>query len=357
MNRISFFGIAGLLAAVSIGIGATASYGLSVRAAITGKTTSPANSAKQETVASTKPTSLKSRQFLFTYFATVSGLENGQTARIWLPVPPSNSDQEVKIEKQELPAKGTRGKESKFGNEILYVEARANKEGQTSLAMTYRIKRREVQTDPTAKVDAEDIALFLKPDAKVPIGGKPLALLEGRDLPGDQLQLGRVLYDVVNGHMRYSKEGTGWGQGDAEWACDSKYGNCSDFHSLFIALARSKNIPAKFEMGFPLPENRGKGEIPGYHCWAKFRPEGNGWVPVDISEANKNPKLTNYFFGNLSENRVGFTTGRDLTLVPKQDGPPLNFFVYPYVEVNGKPYPADKVARKFAYEDLDHDTK
>ena len=47
-----------------------------------------------------------------------------------------------------------------------------------------------------------------------------------------------------------------------------------------------------------------------------------------------------------------FTTGRDINLVPQQDGPPLNFFIYPYVEVDGKPYPAEKVQRTFAYQDI-----
>jgi transglutaminase-like putative cysteine protease len=177
-------------------------------------------------------------------------------------------------------------------------------------------------------------------------------LIAGRDLPADQLQLGRVLYDVVNSHMRYSKEGIGWGEGDAVWACDSRFGNCSDFHSLFISLARSQKIPARFEIGFPLPEKRGEGEIPSYHCWAKFKPQGRGWVPVDISEANKDPSRKEYFFGNLSADRVAFSEGRDLTLVPKQDGPPLNFFVYPYVEVDGKPLPAEKVQSRFTFQDV-----
>jgi len=75
-------------------------------------------------------------------------------------------------------------------------------------------------------------------------------------------------------------------------------------------------------------------------------------VPVDISEANKNPKMKEYYFGHLTEDRITFTTGRDITLVPKQDGEPLNFFVYPYVEVDGKPYAAEKVKRKFGYEDV-----
>src|SRR5207302_326481 len=147
-------------------------------------------------------------------------------------------------------------------------------------------------------------------------------------------------------------KGTGWGQGDAVWACDSKYGNCTDFHSLFISLARAEKIPSKFVMGFAIPEKRGAGLIAGYHCWAWFHPEGRGWIPVDISEANQNPARQEYYFGSLTENRVQFTTGRDITLEPRQSGGPLNFFIYPYVEVDGKPYPAEKVQRQFSFEDV-----
>jgi transglutaminase-like putative cysteine protease len=195
------------------------------------------------------------------------------------------------------------------------------------------------------------------PRGMVPVGGKCLTLIEGKKLPGDQMQLGKALYDIVNDHMTYSKKGTGWGRGDAEWACDSRFGNCTDFHSLFISLARSKNIPAKFEMGFPVPAQRGKGEIGGYHCWARFKPEGKNWVPVDISEANqaraKNDKAhSDYLFGNLTENRVSFTQGRDINLTPRQAGAPLNYFIYPYVEIDGKSLPNEQVQRNFSYQDV-----
>jgi hypothetical protein len=73
---------------------------------------------------------------------------------------------------------------------------------------------------------------------------------------------------------------------------------------------------------------------------------------VDISEANKakDEKTTEYYFGNLTEDRVAFSTGRDIELTPKQAGKPLNFLIYPYVEVDDKPY--DKVQRMFSYEDV-----
>jgi len=295
----------------------------------------------------------KVRKFLFTYSATVTGVPPGETAHIWLPVPPSGQDQEVRIISKTLPGESRMGRESKYGNEILYLEAKAGPDGKIPVGVTYEVKRHEVKADLDnhGKEDG-NLESFLQADAKVPVGGKTLELLKDKSLPADQLEAARTLYDVVNQHMRYSKEGTGWGEGDAVWACASGYGNCSDFHSLFISLARADKIPSKFEIGFPLPPKRGAGDIAGYHCWAKFHPAGHGWIPVDISEANKNPKLREYYFGNLTEDRVAFSTGRDLTLVPPQAGKPLNFFVFPYVELNGRAYPQEKIQRKFSYKDL-----
>src|SRR5260370_11004691 len=162
-------------------------------------------------------------------------------------------------------------------------------------------------------------------------------------------QAGRLFQEVVLGQMKYSKEGIGWGRGDADWACDSGRGNCSDFHSLFMAMARWQKIPAVFEIGFPLPAKSGEGEIPGYHCWAYFQAKEKEWTPVDISEASKAPDRREYYFGHLSADRILFSRGRDIDLVPKQAGWPLNFFVHPYVEVDGKAW--DRVEKRYGYRD------
>ena len=45
-----------------------------------------------------------------------------------------------------------------------------------------------------------------------------------------------------------------------------------------------------------------------------------------------------------------FSTGRDILLNPPQKGERLNFFVYPYAEVDGEPH--DKIERTIRYEDL-----
>ena len=113
-------------------------------------------------------------------------------------------------------------------------------------------------------------------------------------------------------------------------------------------MARSQHIPARFEIGFPLPADKTSSQIPGYHCWAEFFDPEHGWVPVDISEAWKNPVKENYFFGAHDVNRIQFTLGRDLVLNPAQQGEPRNYFIYPYVEVAGKDYPNFSLEFSFA---------
>ena len=51
------------------------------------------------------------------------------------------------------------------------------------------------------------------------------------------------------------------------------------------------------------------------------------------------------------EGRVAFSLGRDLVLEPRQAGDPINFFIYPYVEVDGKTGLA-KVEKKFSFKNL-----
>ncbi len=304
-----------------------------------------------------KPTPPKVRKFTFTYTATVTGLDPEKKTRIWVPVPSSSEDQDITTLASEVVGvrrvMGKTATEARYGNRIWFVETLPDPAGKVALKFSYRVVRREVrgQTGMKEPADPARLRRYLQADALVPITGKPLDLIKDVKLPDDPMEKARVLYDVVNDHLRYGKDLPGWGRGDSCWACESKTGNCSDFHSLFISLARSVKLPARFEIGFGLPEKQGRGKIAGYHCWAYFRPPGKAWVPVDISEANKDPKRRDYYFGNLTSGRVTFSVGRDIDLVPRQGGKPVNFLIYPYVEVDGKEHSQAKIEKQFSYED------
>ncbi|HVO81319.1 MAG TPA: transglutaminase-like domain-containing protein [Terriglobales bacterium] len=300
----------------------------------------------------------ETRHFTFHYGFTVRDIPAGEKVRIWIPAAHSDAFQEVKVisAKGDLQLRKTR--ESKYGNEMYYAEASKAKQPELHFEVIYDVERHERLTlgiaTPhltTVKLSDRERKEDLAPDTLVPVTGLPAELAakvtQGKTSPLDKA---RAIYDYVFTTMRYDKTGTGWGRGDVLYACDAKKGNCTDFHSLFIAMARSQGIPARFEIGFPLPPAKHSAEIPGYHCWAEFFEPEHGWVPVDISEAWQHPEKRDYFFGAHDDDRVQFTMGRDLRLSPAQDGPPLNYFIYPYVEVAGKTHA--NVSDSFSFADV-----
>jgi Transglutaminase-like superfamily len=303
------------------------------------------------------------RHFTFHYGFTVKEVPQGEKVRVWFPAAHSDEFQDVKVISAggDIPLKKTR--EPRFGNEIYFAETSKASKPELHFEVVYDVVRHERVTLGTErphlaalKLDTRETKLYLAPDKLVPVTGLPaqLAATVAAD-KNTPLEKARAIYDYVFTTMRYDKTGTGWGHGDVLYACDAKKGNCTDFHSLFIAMARSQGIPARFQIGFPLPADKRTGEIAGYHCWADFFEPDHGWVPVDISEAWKHQEKRDYFFGAHDANRMQFSMGRDLVLKPAQEGPPLNYFVYPYVEIAGKEHP--NVSLAFSFADVESGTQ
>ncbi|MGB6386239.1 MAG: transglutaminase-like domain-containing protein [Terriglobales bacterium] len=307
----------------------------------------------------------KERHFNFHYTFAVKNVSPGERVRVWIPLAHSDAFQDVNVTSTngDLPLKQVHQPENR--NEVLYAETSKADKAEYKFSVDYDVVRREhvvlsngkplpdLHSAPTSHVSSHtELARFLEPNRLVPVTGVPAQLAE-QETKGatTQLEKAKDIYEYVFRTMKYDKTGTGWGHGDTLWACDSKHGNCTDFHSVFISMARAEKIPARFQIGFPLPSDKHSAEIPGYHCWAEFYLDGTGWVPVDISEAWKHQEKHDYFFGAHDVNRVQFTQGRDLKLKPAQDGPPLNYFVYPYVEIGGKEYPNVSIA--FSFQDID----
>jgi transglutaminase-like putative cysteine protease len=307
--------------------------------------------------------SAPARSFRFTYNFTVKDIPSGaKKVRVWIPMPQTDQHQTVRVLRVKAPVKTSMTKDPEYGNRIMYAEFQSSAVDKAEFTVEYQITRREYsrgdyeqlkRTDQKPGLVSASMSRFTAPDSLIPTDGKIKDL--AFDVTGSKtgaVAKAKAAYDYLFTNMRYDKTGSGWGRGDAVWACDAKRGNCTDFHSPFIGMLRADGIPARFDIGFPLPDNKDKGEIAGYHCWAEFYARKTGWIPVDISEAWKAKEKQDYFFGSVDANRVQLSTGRDVVLVPKQDGPALNYFVYPYVEVDGKPY--EKLDKQFSFEELKH---
>lgn len=298
----------------------------------------------------------KTRQFTFDYSFSVRVTDPGKPLDIWFPMAHSDEYQQVKIVSKEgdLPLRET--SEPEYGNKMFYAHTAKADKPEYYFSVKYQVVRMEhfAAASLNSPARPRELNRFLQPDRLVPITGKPAEFAATQVKPGmSDMQKARAIYDYTFNNMRYDKTGTGWGHGDAVWACDSHHGNCTDFHSLFISMARSQHIPARFEIGFAVPENKTASDVAGYHCWAEFYTTERGWFPVDISEAWQQNKRE-YFFGANDVNRMQFTVGRDLELSPRQHGQRLNYFIYPYAELNGEEYP--NVAIRFSFADINEGT-
>lgn len=284
--------------------------------------------------------------FEFTYEVLLPRLEGKQAGSIWIPAPKSDAYQKVTELRHEWPSgPGLTPHVSiePFFKNVVYHFNFSPPDAGKKITFSYRVERREKSAYPAFE---KDKSLYLKGEPLVPLDGKFKKIAE-EITAGKKTYLakGRAIYDHVFSYMKYDKSGTGWGRGDAVYACDVKTGNCTDFHALFIAIARSAGIPARFAVGFSIPLDRDEGAIEGYHCWAEFLAEGQ-WVPVDISEAWKVPETKDYYFGHHPANRLEVSAGRFFEVSPKAAEGPINFLAHPYLEVDGK---AGKFAGAYSF--------
>lgn len=298
------------------------------------------------------------RDVHFTYHAEIRSI-NPRAKRIdvWIPLPRRDANQSVSHFSIRSNLKHRIVDLPRFGNQAVYFHAASPLPRSVSMTIKFDAVRREATVDlaragrPLPEPVGGSFTPFLSPDRMIPIGGeiaRVAARLDHRD--AGALQQAHAIYQYVTRTMTYVHTGKGVGHGDALFACDRHHGNCTDFHSLFIALARSRGIPARFVIGLPFGKPW-SGTIPGYHCWAEFY-AGGVWVPIDAAKAWQMPARHNYYFGHLDAGRIAFSMGRDLELVPRQHGAPLNYFIYPYAEIDGKPLPEREIEKTFSYRDL-----
>tara|TARA_B100000212_G_scaffold33329_2_gene21709 strand:- start:1850 stop:2938 length:1089 start_codon:yes stop_codon:yes gene_type:complete len=333
---------------------------------------------------------LSSRSFNFTYSVLIKST-NGEKLEAWIPIPSSNEVQNItNLNINAANLNYSIKTEPDFGNKYLYI---LNEDGTTSdskISVSFSVKRKEHKNVNYKNINPDN---YLESYTTVPVGGvfatvidsnklnkediygiykyvlngmhygKPKSASESdiyysgfnpktniKWLPLDQRYgLKEVTLDEVASFYSKAKSNNSnyaFGNGNSIYACDIGVGNCTDYHSYFMSLNRTLEVPARFHMGFPIPSGS-KGKVKGYHCWADYYVEGEGWYPVDISEADKDPSKAEYFFGTVDENRVEMNTGRDFIL-EGYDAGPANLFIYPLVEVND--IASNDFSKSFTYE-------
>jgi hypothetical protein len=293
------------------------------------------------------------RHFSFHYGVTVKGLSPGDKVQICAHAEPF---QDVKVisAKGDLPLKKTH--ESVSGNEMYYASSSKGKAPDLQFEIVYEVVRREHLTLGIYAPHLEALTLsskenkqYLSPDTLVPVTRLP-AELAVKTSGGQTTPLGkaRAIYDYVLANMQYDRTGTGWGARRCALCLRCQERRLCGF-SFFIhrngaipgdpSTIRNGIFPAGWE---PLRRDCRLRLLGGILRTARRMGPGRYLRGVEASRAE------HYFFGALDANRVQFTVGRNLELNPRQAAQELNYFIYPYVEVQGKEYPNISLALSFS---------
>ncbi len=287
------------------------------------------------------------RDFNIRYVTSMKDCPVGENFRLWIPIPHDDGRQRISDMEISGPVAGTLYHESKFRNQMYYVEGICSAD-QMDFTIEYHVTRRECSIDLEEYQNQEEdgdrgdeFDIFLQPSTLCfvtpQVKKEASELIDGKNTT---IEKARAFFYHILGEMAYDKAHDGWGRGDIIHACNVGKGNCTDFHTYFNALCMASGIPSRFQIGMwgKYEQVSGEYRTGGYHCWSEFHVAGQGWVPVDISEADKVESNRDGFFGSQTANRVTISTGRDIILTPAQNGPPLNYFVNPYAEIDGKPF-------------------
>jgi len=271
---------------------------------------------------------------------------------VWIPVPSTTRDQEITNLTVEGDDRWEFAHDPVYGNRYIHTTIEHPRD-HVEAVIHFRVERKTVLFDRLSpkEVAQEELRRFLLADTHVTLSPRVRSIADRvtRNTKG-VLEEARALYDWVAANVTLDRTKPGWGSGDTERALDVKSGDCTDFQSLFISLARARGIPARFVIGFAIPTSADE-NVTRYECWAEFYLQARGWVPVDPSEASSthDPGVQNFLFGNLEFDRIEFSRGRDITLDPPTAAP-LNYFIFPYAEADGVSVGTPSVSLRIATE-------
>jgi transglutaminase-like putative cysteine protease len=278
-----------------------------------------------------------------------------EETRLWLPYPVSDRDQLISdVRLSGDYAEAAVYTDRLFGNPVLFARWEKGAASR-KLSFSFAIERQEVALrdlkDGKVPWDPADYALFLGATSLGPVDGEVKQLAE-RIVQGKKgvLEKARAIYDWTCENMYRDPQTRGCGKGDVCALLQKPGGKCTDISSVFVALARAAGVPAREVFGLRLGQKAVEELAGSHHCWAEFYLPGTGWVPVDPAdvrkamltgnlalESDRAKELRAFFWGGLDPFRVRLATGRDLVLNPPQTAGPLNYLMYPYAEVGGRP--------------------
>ena len=304
---------------------------------------------------SIQPRVVERRVIDLTQTVTLDRIPAGsRSVRVWVPVPGDAAFQRVlRQDVVDAPA-GWRMVPQQDGRGTFLVADVADPAGPVKVVVRSVVEREGVlfdlasppAGDAGAPASAPDPRLFhAELDTAAPLMGADARVREladqacgsERDPARQALLLLQKVSEVADHYSKDPSKPT-CGRGAASDCMDHGGGCCTDLHSLFIAMARARGIPARMQYGFRAVDSReGKEYDPGYRCWVEYFVPGLGWVPTDVVASDNAGSANPAQWGSLSAGRVWLWSGRSFQLTPSSSAGPIHTMTSGWAEIDGTP--------------------
>ena len=158
--------------------------------------------------------------------------------------------------------------------------------------------------------DMDNPEIFLKSNSLVQSDSPAIKNIANSLTAGsvDDNEKAKMCFDWVTGYLEYANPIRGL-YSSVQALTDRKV-DCGGFSTLFTALLRTSNVPARCVFGWAIQSKF------GYHAWVEFFDnQKHSWIPCDPSVAHlgKRTKL-DAGFGFINDERAVFSVGEDLNL-------------------------------------------
>ena len=181
-----------------------------------------------------------SRSFHIRYITRIDPVTSGRKFRLWIPVPSSDVHQTIADLKVQSPLEYRLTTEPVHGNRMVYVED-LPPSIPMEIVVEYEVDRYPYQVDldrfsseGRGRLEEKYLQASRLGVVNEDVRSRA-ARLSAKD-EGTLVQA-RAFYQYVADEMTYGKpDDLPWGRGDTVYACGSRVGNCTDFHSYFISL-------------------------------------------------------------------------------------------------------------------------
>lgn len=299
------------------------------------------------------PCGAAERSGTITFAIDLTAAKESRNVKLWFPYPTSDLDQTISnLRFDGNYSNFSLSREPHSGALYLYTEWSAPAE-QRTLTVTFHARakeRRVARLVESREPIPQEVKKYLNAEFWVPSSDPKIRSLAKKITVGKKgiLRKARAVYDWTVANTRRDPNVPGCGLGNVEATLASRTGKCADISSVFVALARGAGVPAREVFGLRLGQPGQTDLTDGHHCWAEFYLPATGWVPVDPADVRKIMLQKNldlaaakpyrdYYFGAVDEYRITLQKGgRGLTFT-EGNVEKVNYFMYPYAEVDGKP--------------------